>query len=391
MAVPQYVERNFRLYDVCPRVNDIVRDKNVVAGGGIAVRRCYFCGAIGHMAYECFAFTGKTRDAFVKEPYKYGKFGECGKCTSGKKYSDCCGKTDAALVPPPRGFPRGIPRGGPRGIPRGGPRGIPRGGPRGIPRGAPPPPSLPPPLPAGGLQKKKVLSEKQKKRAAEKLAKEEQQRKRRASAASDNSIVDEDAIKQALGREKVQYEFVVCTRTGDKIRKDQWESYSNSLSTEIKPYLFLGGERNAGNHKELGYRTNCGFVLNLAWEVANFFPGEFEYLKMFLSDFSDNATDLYAQLDQAIAFVDRARASNSAILVHCVQGISRSSTIVIAYLMKRENMTLKDAYAHVKNLRPLIRPNKGFLTALIKLDEKLHGSSSIVLEEYFPPDEVFAV
>ena len=233
--------------------------------------------------------------------------------------------------------------------------------------------------------KKKALTEKQKLRAAEKRAKEEEARKRRASAASDNSVVDENAIKEALGREKVQFEFVVCPRTGDKIRKDMWESYSNSLSTEIKSYLFLGGERNAGNHKELGYRTHCGFVLNLAWEVANFFPGEFEYLKMFLSDFSDNAKQLFEQLDQAIAFIDRARTANSSILVHCVQGISRSSTIVIAYLMKRENMTLKDAYAHVKKLRPIIRPNKGFLKVLMKLEESLYGSTSIVLRNISHP------
>eukprot|EP00505_MAST-04D_sp_SCG-Rhode-Island_P005427 Stramenopile-MAST_4_protein_5427 len=167
-------------------------------------------------------------------------------------------------------------------------------------------------------------------------------------------------------------EYVVCKRTGDKIRADTWESYSNSLSTEIMPYMFLGGERNAGNHKELGFRTHCGFVLNLAWEVANFFPGEFEYLKLGLSDFSDNATALYDQLEIAMKFIDRSRENNSSVLVHCVQGISRSSTIVISYLMTRESMSLQEAYKHALSNTDLAR---------MKEHEVVDCSTDIVLHE----------
>jgi protein-tyrosine phosphatase len=48
---------------------------------------------------------------------------------------------------------------------------------------------------------------------------------------------------------------------------------------------------------------------------------------------------------------------NSASLVHCVAGISRSASIVLAYLMKYLRMNLKDAHSLVKSRRPLIRPN----------------------------------
>ena len=260
------------------------------------------------------------------------------------------------------------------------------GGPKG--GGGPPPPPPPPPMlmPKLKFAKKKVLTEKQKK----KIEEENKAMERRASVAAANSVVDEKAIQASMNSDSGKnVEYKICSRTGKKVRLDQWESYSNSLSSEIRPYLYLGGERNAHNHKELTYRTQCSFVLNLAWEVANFFPEELEYFKLFLSDYSSSADELSSQIDNGIAFIDRARAVNSSVLVHCVAGISRSSTIVIAYLMKRENMTLKDAYTYVKSKRTIIRPNQGFLKCLMKLDEELHGSCSIVYEEYYPPDEQF--
>ena len=48
--------------------------------------------------------------------------------------------------------------------------------------------------------------------------------------------------------------------------------------------LYLGGERNAHNHKELTYRCGVGAVLNVAWEVGCHFPTECVYLKMPFSD-----------------------------------------------------------------------------------------------------------
>ena len=139
-------------------------------------------------------------------------------------------------------------------------------------------------------------------------------------------------------------------------------------------------------------RTEHSVVLSLTW-LGKLLISFLKSLNTsnYFSDFSSSADELNSQIDNGIAFIDRARKANSSILVHCVQGISRSSTIVIAYLMKRENMTLKEAYSHVKSRRSIIRPNQGFLRCLMKLDEELHGKCSIVYEEYYPPDEKFAI
>jgi protein-tyrosine phosphatase len=51
--------------------------------------------------------------------------------------------------------------------------------------------------------------------------------------------------------------------------------------------------------------------------------------------------------------------ARSAVLCHCLVGMSRSVTVVIAYLMLMKGMTLRDAAGLVKDKRPIAYPNLG--------------------------------
>lgn len=64
------------------------------------------------------------------------------------------------------------------------------------------------------------------------------------------------------------------------------------------------------------------------------------------------------------------------VLVHCAMGLSRSSTLVLAYMMIHENMTLVDAIKAV-SMKRNISPNEGFLEQLRQLDKKLHCQGSL--------------
>ncbi|KAF5373322.1 hypothetical protein D9615_007423 [Tricholomella constricta] len=81
----------------------------------------------------------------------------------------------------------------------------------------------------------------------------------------------------------------------------------------------------------------------------------------------------------AITIIESA-AKKGKILVHCSAAVSRSPTIVAAYLMKHCGMTLKDALGLIVRARPAVCPNSGFIQQLKELDLKLHGSLSLEVE-----------
>ncbi|ROW01008.1 hypothetical protein VSDG_02748 [Cytospora chrysosperma] len=57
------------------------------------------------------------------------------------------------------------------------------------------------------------------------------------------------------------------------------------------------------------------------------------------------------------------------VLIHCTQGISRSATIVAAYLMWRKRESAARILTFIKNKRPNINPNEGFLDQLLVWQE----------------------
>ena len=77
-----------------------------------------------------------------------------------------------------------------------------------------------------------------------------------------------------------------------------------------------------------------------------------------------------------ILLTDEARENGCGILVHCLAGISRSVTVTVAYLMQKEQMTLNQAYDHVKRCKPNISPNFNFMGQLLDFEKALSGNDT---------------
>ncbi|ERL88977.1 hypothetical protein D910_06355 [Dendroctonus ponderosae] len=81
-------------------------------------------------------------------------------------------------------------------------------------------------------------------------------------------------------------------------------------------------------------------------------------------------TDLEKYLHECMHFVDVCVRNKTNVLVHCNAGISRSASVVIAYLIIKRNLLFDDAYALVKQARATVKPNDGFMKQLQHLKKK---------------------
>lgn len=74
--------------------------------------------------------------------------------------------------------------------------------------------------------------------------------------------------------------------------------------------------------------------------------------------------DIAQFFDAATDFIQEHRMANRSVLVHCEVGMSRSVTIVAAYLVRYHMMDPAAALRLIKDRRPLALPNVGFIEQL---------------------------
>lgn len=65
--------------------------------------------------------------------------------------------------------------------------------------------------------------------------------------------------------------------------------------------------------------------------------------------------------------------------MHCVQGISRSATICIAYMIFTEGITYQEGYKRVKERRDCANPNMTFIQQLMWWEKRLLDTNFFAL------------
>ena len=141
-------------------------------------------------------------------------------------------------------------------------------------------------------------------------------------------------------------------------------------ATQILPYLYLGTEWNASNYDSL-QTDRVTHILNISSEVDNFFPDTFKYLNIRVLDVEE--TDLLKEFDRTNRFIQEAKEQGTSCLVHCKMGVSRSASVVLAYLMKEFNWNYEQAFQFTKQKRNCINPNDGFKQQLATYESILNA------------------
>lgn len=162
----------------------------------------------------------------------------------------------------------------------------------------------------------------------------------------------------------------------------------NAQATEavslILPSLFLGPCSSASNKAYLT-ANSITHVLSVGSTPAQKVEGV-TYHRLSLNDsptssISKASEEACKVIEDAVASKAKKGGDKGKILVHCSAGISRSPTLVVAYLMRSHGMSLKAALGLVVRARPQVSPNTGFLQQLKKLEEELYGVVTLEVDE----------
>jgi len=121
-------------------------------------------------------------------------------------------------------------------------------------------------------------------------------------------------------------------------------------------------------------------VVNVAWEIPN--PNieassetGLIYRKFYIRE------DFFFRIENLDEIVDTIHSgmqlNQGPVLIYCMCGMSRSSTIILAYAMKYLNKTLKEAFAQLQAVRPYARPNPSFFYQLTEYEKTIYGKNSV--------------
>lgn len=153
--------------------------------------------------------------------------------------------------------------------------------------------------------------------------------------------------------------------------------------SKVADHIYLGGNSVARN-KDILLKNGITHVLNCVGFVCpEYFRSDFVYKTLWLQD--SPSEDIISILYDVFDYFEDVRSSGGRVFVHCCQGVSRSTSLVIAYLMWRKSQSFDDAFKFVKNARGIANPNMGFACQLLQCQKRVLAipmSPSAVLRMY---------
>jgi len=174
-----------------------------------------------------------------------------------------------------------------------------------------------------------------------------------------------------------------------------YKTISLNNCNQIMANLYLGGIAAASDTGELvsqGIRAVCCCCRETEFPSSEFHK-ELEYFRVDVEDIGREPIDAY--FDEAAEFIHSWITREQPVLVHCRAGVSRSGSIVIAFLMRYMNYSLHDAFFMVRSHRNIVTPNVQFMEKLCDYEELIRKTDATVdvakYEAWFNAHEQAAV
>lgn len=113
-------------------------------------------------------------------------------------------------------------------------------------------------------------------------------------------------------------------------------------------------------------------IINCAGDYCpNEHTSRFVYQTFFIKD--SKTENIECIFYEAIEFIERAFSEQGKVLVHCMQGVSRSVTVAIAFLIHKLRLSYAQAFDTVRQSRGIASPNIGFISQLMTFEKRILG------------------
>ncbi|KAE9410137.1 phosphatases II [Gymnopus androsaceus JB14] len=137
-----------------------------------------------------------------------------------------------------------------------------------------------------------------------------------------------------------------------------------NVNTIIEGRLYLGNIVAARSTRSLAERRITHILSVCADPIPAELPASgIRHLRIPVEDV--DYADLLIHLPAAVNFIEEALRNGGVVLVHCVEGLSRSATVIAAYIMRTRRMNATQALEYVRQCREQIWPNPGFQEQLV--------------------------
>lgn len=137
-------------------------------------------------------------------------------------------------------------------------------------------------------------------------------------------------------------------------------------------FMYLGSDTVAQNYQLL-QENGISHVINCAADYSGNYHEDkgLKYLSFHLKDHTRE--NIESCFYRAIEFITEAKQQGGRVFVHCVQGISRSATIILSYMIFTSKIHFEEGLKFVREKRQIANPNMNFMAQLIWFHKRLYS------------------
>ena len=152
-------------------------------------------------------------------------------------------------------------------------------------------------------------------------------------------------------------------------KKSSRNNLNEEFSTIIENFLYISNYK-AASDINLLKKLDIKYIINCSGDDCNNVASNFiNYLTLNLKDNTNE--NIECVFYKCYDFINQCKNEKKKILIHCYQGISRSVSIVISYLMINNKLTCDEAFNFVQKKRFIANPNLGFFLQLKVFEKRL--------------------